>query len=192
MSNASLAHPPNTGQTTEDDFSDSGSVEVKEKVTTQHQHKDSAGLAILRKTVSAEIPGILLKNDDLFFNTSNSLGDACRKNSTSTISQALNQLTSLMYELGSSLAQHIDLFLKLYASYKSLVESSSTKMELRKELATTFFLQSLDQDGNQNSLVQNLYDFQPFDVTKITKRAALDQYRNYNVSTEAVTGALLK
>ncbi|MBW0538693.1 hypothetical protein O181_078408 [Austropuccinia psidii MF-1] len=87
----------------------------KEKVTTNLQHKNSAGLAILWTTVSEELQGILLENDDLFFTAWNALGDVCGKNSTVTICQAFNRLTSLVYEPGSSLDQHIDLFLKLYS-----------------------------------------------------------------------------
>ncbi|MBW0558993.1 hypothetical protein O181_098708 [Austropuccinia psidii MF-1] len=158
----------------------------KEKVTKKYQRKNSAGLAILWITVSEELQGILLKNDDLFFTAWNALGDACVKNSTVTICRALTRLTSLIYEPGSSLDCHIDLFLKLYASYKSLVGSSSTKMELSKEMAAAFFLQSLDQDRDLSSLVQNLYYFQPFDVPTITKRVALEQSRRDNVSIEAL------
>ncbi|MBW0561190.1 hypothetical protein O181_100905, partial [Austropuccinia psidii MF-1] len=186
MSNPSSAHTPNTNQPTEDELSDSGSLKVKEKFTTKYQRKNSAGLAILWKTVSEELQGILLENDDLFFTAWNALGDACGKNSTVTICRALTRLTSLIYEPGSSLDRHIDLFLKLYASYKSLVGSSSTKMELSKEMAAAFFLQSLDRDQDLSSLVQNLYDVQPFDVTTITKRVALEQSRRDNVSIEAL------
>ncbi|MBW0556571.1 hypothetical protein O181_096286 [Austropuccinia psidii MF-1] len=91
-----------------------------------------------------------------------------------------------LLEMRSSLDSHIDLFLKLYASYKSLVGSSSTKMELSKEMAAAFFLQSLDRDQDLRTLVQNLYDVQPFDVTTITKRVALEQSRRDNVATEAL------
>ncbi|MBW0479544.1 hypothetical protein O181_019259 [Austropuccinia psidii MF-1] len=158
----------------------------KEKATTKYQRKNSAGLAILWTTVSEELQGILLENDELFLTAWNALGDACGKNSTVTICRALTRLTSLMYEPGSSLDSHIDLFLKLYASYKSLVGSSSTKMELSKEMAAAFFLQSLDRDRDLSSLVQTLYDVQPFDVTTITKRVALEQSRRHNVATEAL------
>ncbi|MBW0557460.1 hypothetical protein O181_097175 [Austropuccinia psidii MF-1] len=158
----------------------------KEKATTKYQRKNSAGLAILWTTVSEELQGILLENDKLFLTAWNALGDACGKNSTVTICQALTQLTSLMYEPGSSLDSHIDLFLKLYASYKSLVGSSCTKIELSKEMAAAFFLQSLDQDQDLSSLVQNLYDVQPFDITTITKRVALEQSRRDNVATEGL------
>ncbi|MBW0520808.1 hypothetical protein O181_060523 [Austropuccinia psidii MF-1] len=199
MSNPSSARPPNTTQPTEDELSYSGALKVKvnqlnqtnwvqwkchmtnylngcsygclfhapsekEKVTTKFQRKNSAGLAILWTTVSEELQGILLKNDDLFFFAWNALGDACGKSSTVTIY----------------------IFLKLYASYKSLVRSSSTKMELSKEMAAAFFLQSLDQDQDLSSLVQNLYNVQPFDVTTITKRVSLEQSRHENVSIEAL------
>ncbi|MBW0558070.1 hypothetical protein O181_097785 [Austropuccinia psidii MF-1] len=199
MSNPSSACPLNTNQPTEDELSDSGSLNVKvnqlnqtnwvqwkchmtnylngcgygclfhtpsekEKVTTKYQCKNSAGLAILWTTVSEELQGILLENDDLLFTAWNALGDACGKNSTVTIY----------------------LFLKLYASYKSLVGSFSTKMELSKEMAAAFFLQSLDRDQDLSSLVQNLYDVQPFDVTTITKRVTLEQSRRDNVSIEAL------
>ncbi|MBW0524453.1 hypothetical protein O181_064168 [Austropuccinia psidii MF-1] len=158
----------------------------KEKASTKFLRKNSAGLAILWTTVSEELQGILLENDDLFFTAWNALGDACGKNSTVTICRALTRLTSLFYEPGSSLDHHIDTFLKLYASYKSLVGSSSTKMELSKEMAAAFFLQSLDQDKDLSSLVQNLYDVQPFDVMTITKRVALEQSRRDNISSEAL------
>ncbi|MBW0576787.1 hypothetical protein O181_116502 [Austropuccinia psidii MF-1] len=159
MSNPSSAHPSNITQTTEDDYLDSGSLKVKvnqltqtnwvqwkchmknylngcgygclfcapsekEKATTKYQCKNSAGLAILWMTVSEELQGILLENDEFFLTAWNALGDACGKNSTVTI----------------------------YLS----------------------------------SLVQNLYDVQPFDVTTITKRVALEQSRHDNVATEAL------
>ncbi|MBW0487223.1 hypothetical protein O181_026938 [Austropuccinia psidii MF-1] len=152
MSNPSSAHPSNITQTTEDDYSDSGSLKIKVnqltqtnlvqwkchmtnylngcsygclfcapsekgKAMTKYQHKNRAGLAILWTTVSEELQGILLEIDELFLTTWNALGDACRKNSTVTICRALTRLTSLMYEPGSSLDSHIDLFLKMYASY---------------------------------------------------------------------------
>ncbi|MBW0465018.1 hypothetical protein O181_004733 [Austropuccinia psidii MF-1] len=116
----------------------------KEKVSTKYQHKNSVGLAILWMMFSEELKGILLENDDLFFSAWNALGDVCGKNSTVTIFRDLTRLTSLFYDPGSSLNHHVDTFLKLYASYKSLFGSSSTKMELSKEMATAFFLQSLD------------------------------------------------
>ncbi|MBW0591254.1 hypothetical protein O181_130969 [Austropuccinia psidii MF-1] len=146
MSNPSSACPPNTTQPTEDELSDSGALKVKKKRRSQQSSnaKKSAGLAILWTTVSEELQGILLENNDLFFTAWNSLGDVCGKNSTVTICRALTQLTSLVYDPGCSLDQHIDLYLKLYASYKSLVRSSSTKMGLSKEMAAAFFLQSLD------------------------------------------------
>ncbi|MBW0475982.1 hypothetical protein O181_015697 [Austropuccinia psidii MF-1] len=59
-------------------------------------------------------------------------------------------------------------------------------MELSKEIAAAFFLQSLDRKQNLSSLVQNLYDIQPFDVTTITKRVALEQSRWDSVSIEAL------
>ncbi|MBW0493683.1 hypothetical protein O181_033398 [Austropuccinia psidii MF-1] len=158
----------------------------KEKAMTKYQCKNNTGLAILWTTVSAEIQGILIENDKLFLTAWNALGDVCGKNSTVTICQALTRLTSLMYEPGSSLDSHIDLFVKLYTSYKSLVGSSSTKMELSKEMAAAFFLQSLDRDRDLSSLVQNLCDVQPFDITTITKRVALEQSRCDNVATEAL------
>ncbi|MBW0578345.1 hypothetical protein O181_118060, partial [Austropuccinia psidii MF-1] len=158
----------------------------KEKVSTKYQHKNSAGLAILWTMVSEELQGIFLENDDLLFTAWNALGDACGKNSTVTICRALTQLTSLFYNPGSSLDHHIDTFLKLYASYKSLVGSSSTKMELSKEMAAAFFLQSLDRDKDLSSLFQNLYNVQPFDVMTITKRVALEQSRHDNISSEAL------
>ncbi|MBW0535699.1 hypothetical protein O181_075414 [Austropuccinia psidii MF-1] len=158
----------------------------KEKATSNYQHKNSAGLAILWTTVTEELQGILLENDKSFLTAWNALGDVCGKNSTVTICRALTRLTSLSYEPGYSLDNHIDLFLKLYASYKSLVGISTTKMELRKEMAAAFFLQSLDQDQDLSSLVQNLYDIQPFDITTITKRVALEQSRRDNIATEAL------
>ncbi|MBW0524972.1 hypothetical protein O181_064687 [Austropuccinia psidii MF-1] len=91
-----------------------------------------------------------------------------------------------MYEPGSFLDCHIDFFLKLYASYKSLVRSSTTQMELSKDIAAAFFLQSLDLDQDLSSLVQNLYGVQPFYITTITNIFALEQSRCYNVSTEAL------
>ncbi|MBW0481600.1 hypothetical protein O181_021315 [Austropuccinia psidii MF-1] len=158
----------------------------KEQATTKYQRKKSAGLAILWTTVSEELQGILLENDDLFLTAWNALGDACGKNSTVTICQELTRLTSLTYEPGSSLDHHIDLFLKLYASYKSLIRSSGTKVELSKEMAAAFFLQSPDQDRELSSLVQNIYDIQPFKITTITKRVALEQSRHDNIATEVL------
>ncbi|MBW0481938.1 hypothetical protein O181_021653 [Austropuccinia psidii MF-1] len=108
--------------------------------------------------VSEELQGILLENDDLFFMAWNTIGDACGKNSTVTICQALTRLTSLFCDPGSSLDHQIDTLLKLYASYKYLVGSSSTKIELSKEMDAAFFLQILDRDRDLSSLVQNLYD----------------------------------
>ncbi|MBW0526564.1 hypothetical protein O181_066279 [Austropuccinia psidii MF-1] len=195
MSNTHPSIPPNTSQITEDELSDSGTLKVKvnqlnqtnwvqwkshmtnylngcgygclfhipsekEKVPTKYQRKNSAGLAILWTTVSEELQGILLENDDLFFTAWNTLG--------------------------SSPYRHIDTFLKLYASYKSLVGSSSTKMELSKEMAAAFFLQSLDRDKDLSSLAQNLYDLQPFYVMTITKRVALEQSRREDISSEAL------
>ncbi|MBW0527815.1 hypothetical protein O181_067530 [Austropuccinia psidii MF-1] len=136
--------------------------------------------------VSEELQGILLENDYLFFTASNALGDVCGKNSIVTTCRALTRLTSLIYEPGSSHNHHIDSFLKLYTRYKSLVGSSSTKIKLSKEMATTFFLQSLDRDRDLSSLVQNLYDIQPFDVKTITKRVALEEFRHDNISSEAL------
>ncbi|MBW0554749.1 hypothetical protein O181_094464 [Austropuccinia psidii MF-1] len=184
MLNTHPSVPPNTSQITEDELSDSGTLKLK--VSTKYQCKDSAGLAILWTTVSEELQGILLENDDLFFTAWNTLGDECGKNSTVTICRALTRLTSLFYDPGSSLYHHIDTFLKLYTSYKSLVRSSSTKMELSKEMAAAFFLQSLDRDKDLSSLVQNLYDVQPFDVMTITKRVAPEQSRHENISSEAL------
>ncbi|MBW0555437.1 hypothetical protein O181_095152 [Austropuccinia psidii MF-1] len=159
----------------------------KEKVSTKCQRKKSAGLAILWMTVSEELQGILLENNDLFFMAWNALGDACGKNSTVTICQALTQLTSFFYDPGSSLDHHIDTFLNLYASYKYLFGSFRTKMELSKEMAAAFFLQSLNQDKDLSSLVQNLYNVQPFDVMTITKRVALEQSRRENIYSEALS-----
>ncbi|MBW0512682.1 hypothetical protein O181_052397 [Austropuccinia psidii MF-1] len=195
MSNTHPSVPQSTSQITEDELSDSGALKAKvnqlnqtnwvqwrchmtnylngcgygslfhipsekEKVSTKYQRKNSAGLAILWTTVSEELQGILFENNDLFF--------------------------MAWSALGSSLDNHIDTFLKLYASYKSLVGSSSTKMELSKEMAAAFFLQSLDQDKDLSSLVQNFYNLQPFDVMTITKRVALEQSGWDNISSEAL------
>ncbi|MBW0525010.1 hypothetical protein O181_064725 [Austropuccinia psidii MF-1] len=59
-------------------------------------------------------------------------------------------------------------------------------MEVSKEMASAFFLQSLGHNQDLSSLVQNLHDVQPFDVTTITKRVALEQSRHHNVPTEAL------
>ncbi|MBW0530812.1 hypothetical protein O181_070527 [Austropuccinia psidii MF-1] len=149
----------------------------KEKVTTKYKQKNSTGRAILWTTVSEGLQGILLENENSFFTSWNIVGDACGKNSTVTICQELTLLTSLMYKPGSFLDCHIDFFLKLYARYKSLVRSSSTQMELSKDMAAAFFLQSLDLDQDLSILVQNLYGVQPFDVTTITNIFALEQSR---------------
>ncbi|MBW0561821.1 hypothetical protein O181_101536 [Austropuccinia psidii MF-1] len=127
----------------------------KEKVSTKYQWKNSAGLAILWTTVSEELQGILCENGDLFFTAWNALGDACGKNSTVTICRALTQLTSLFYDPGSSLDHHIDTLLKLYASYKSLVGSSSTKMGLSKEMADISLTDKMQTESGSCSRYQH-------------------------------------
>ncbi|MBW0474504.1 hypothetical protein O181_014219 [Austropuccinia psidii MF-1] len=100
---------------------------------------------------------------------------ACGKNSIVTLSQTLQKLINLCYELCYSLENH-----KLHAHYQSLTDSKTSSMQLTNDMAAIFFLHSLDNDKELSGLCQKMYDLKFFELNTITDRVAVEQSRRQN------------
>ncbi|MBW0536603.1 hypothetical protein O181_076318 [Austropuccinia psidii MF-1] len=156
------------------------------KVTPKYERKNSAGLAMLWTLVCDDLQGVLLKHQDLFFDAWEALGNACGRNSIITTCETLFRLISLQYEPGQSLESHTDLFLRLYAAYKSITFNTEFKMDLPPSMEAAFFLCSLNKDKELTGLIQTLYDSKPFDIITVTKRVSLEHTRRQNNCEEVL------
>ncbi|MBW0501637.1 hypothetical protein O181_041352 [Austropuccinia psidii MF-1] len=156
------------------------------KITSKYKCKNSAALAMLWTAVCDDVQGVLLENQDSFFNAWEALGDACGRNAIITTCEALFQLISLQYEPGQSLESHTNLFLRLYAAYKSITYNTDFRMDLPPSMAAAFFLRSLNKDKELTGLIQTLYDSKPFDIITVTKHVSLEHTRRQNHSEEVL------
>ncbi|MBW0533514.1 hypothetical protein O181_073229 [Austropuccinia psidii MF-1] len=139
------------------------------KITSKYECKNSAALAMLWTSVCNDLQGVLLEHQDLFFNAWEVLGNACGRNSIITTFEAMFWLISLQYKPGQSLESHTNLFLRLYAAYKSITYSTDFKMNLPPSMAAAFFLCSLNKEKELTGLIQTLYYSKPFDIITVTK-----------------------
>ncbi|MBW0546423.1 hypothetical protein O181_086138, partial [Austropuccinia psidii MF-1] len=104
------------------------SEEVKR--SPKFRQKNSSALALLWGCVRTELEGVLLDNKTSFYDTWETLGSICGKNSTVTICKTFYELLSLKYNPETSLQTHIHNFQKICARYNSITAD--------KDLEATF------------------------------------------------------
>ncbi|MBW0513267.1 hypothetical protein O181_052982 [Austropuccinia psidii MF-1] len=141
---------------------------------------------MLLTLVCNDLQGVLLKHQDSFFDSWEALGNACGRKSIIPTCEALFQLISLQYKPGQSLESHTNLFLRLYAAYKSITYNTDFKMDLPPSMAAAFFLCSLNKDMELTGMIQNLYNSKPFDIITVMKRVSLEHTRCQNHSEEVL------
>ncbi|MBW0516787.1 hypothetical protein O181_056502 [Austropuccinia psidii MF-1] len=125
-----------------------------------------------------ELEGVLLDNKTSFYNTWETLGNICGKNSIFTICETFYELISLKYKPESSLQAHIHSFQKLCARYNSITSDKELKANFLPKLLAATFIQNLNGDIELNGLVQTLYDIKPFTPAAAISRVAIEHFRH--------------
>ncbi|MBW0467289.1 hypothetical protein O181_007004 [Austropuccinia psidii MF-1] len=89
----------------------------------------------------------------------------------------------LTFDLSSSLQAHVLRFQKKYTTLKCLVANTNGLVNITEGAAAGFLLRSLKQDSSLSSLVQNLYDIEPFTIKRVIKRLLAEHGRRTSGKT---------
>ncbi|KNZ47303.1 uncharacterized protein VP01_6520g1, partial [Puccinia sorghi] len=86
------------------------------KNTKNYQKMYAWGIMKLYATVEDDLHPVIISKENKFFDSLNALSVACGEKSIITLFNKLFQLINLIYNPGSSLAQHISIFRKNYTA----------------------------------------------------------------------------
>ncbi|OAV86177.1 hypothetical protein PTTG_30044, partial [Puccinia triticina 1-1 BBBD Race 1] len=135
------------------------------KKEKKFRKKTSNAYTLLELCVSAELyPVVQAVNN--FSDAMKDLAAACGEKSLIKLGDKLYSLIHLDYVPGTSIADHINKFQTIYTSLKS-AQISTPNTQIDTAMAGIFFLKSFRFDDSLNSLIQNMYDIDPFTFEKL-------------------------
>ncbi|OAV93602.1 hypothetical protein PTTG_27275 [Puccinia triticina 1-1 BBBD Race 1] len=127
--------------------------------------KTSNTYTLLELCVSADLyPVVQAVNN--FSDAMKDLAAACGEGSLIKLGDKLYALIHLNYVPGTSITDHISKFQTIYTSLKS-AQVSHPKTQIDTTMAGIFVLKSFQFDNSLTSLIQNLFDVDPFTFEKL-------------------------
>ncbi|MBW0572382.1 hypothetical protein O181_112097 [Austropuccinia psidii MF-1] len=138
------------------------------KLTSDYKIKNSFAMSTLYRTVHEDLQPLLYDQTD-FGQAIQSLRMASGQTSVISLCDSLFEM-DLTFDPSSSLQAHVLRFQKKYTTFKCLVANTNGLVNITEGAAAGFLLRNLKQDSSLSSLVQNLYDIEPFTIKKVIKR----------------------
>jgi hypothetical protein len=155
--------------------------------------KSALAFTLLQSCLSSDLKPVAAAADS-FSEAMESLAETCGEQSLIKLGDKLFALVSCDYVPGTSIGTHVSKFQTLYNSLKSAVAATKNSevddklkndMDVGTTMAGIFFLKSFRLDDSLASLIQNLYDIQPFTFERLAARMNVEDTR-----TEKGSGSL--
>ncbi|OAV85730.1 hypothetical protein PTTG_30314, partial [Puccinia triticina 1-1 BBBD Race 1] len=146
------------------------------KKEKKFRKKTANAYTLLELCVSANLYSVVQAANS-FSKAMTDLAEACGEQSLIKLGDKLYTLIHLDYVPGTSIAAHISKFQSMYTSLKS-AQLVTKHMQVDTAMAGMFFLKSFRHDDSLASLIQNLFDTDPFTFEKLATQMSIEHSRN--------------
>ncbi|MBW0547744.1 hypothetical protein O181_087459 [Austropuccinia psidii MF-1] len=164
----------------------------RNKTLPEYKVKNVFAMSTLYNTVHEDLQPLFYDKKD-FVEAIRTLSEACGQTSVILLCDSLFEMDTI-YDPGTSLKAHVLRFQKKYTTFKCLVANTTKLVNITEGAAAGFLLRSLKHDDSLTSLVQNLYDIEPFNIQTVVKssknqKTKFQQKRKQQPNKQTLSGA---
>ncbi|MBW0571509.1 hypothetical protein O181_111224 [Austropuccinia psidii MF-1] len=138
------------------------------KAFSEYKVKNLFAMFTLYNTVLEDLQPIFYDKKD-FVEAIRTLSEACGQIPVISLCKSLFEMDTI-HDPGTLLKAHVVQFQRKYTTFKCLVSNTNKLVNITEGPAAAFLLRSLKHDDSLTSLVQNVYNIEPFNIQTVVKR----------------------
>ncbi|EGG12579.1 uncharacterized protein MELLADRAFT_100981 [Melampsora larici-populina 98AG31] len=153
------------------------------KETQTYRVRNAWAFSLLWDIVESDLHDIIINNSPSFWHTYQALGRACGMLCIVTVSAKLRKTFNTVYNVGTSMKEHISNFNSLITSLGTSLASMPDFAKMSTGLNACIFLSSFNSDESLTPLIQTLYKSEPFTYASVYESMMLEANRRDDVES---------
>ncbi|MBW0529514.1 hypothetical protein O181_069229 [Austropuccinia psidii MF-1] len=154
------------------------------KMLPGYKVKNAFAMSTLYSTVHEDLQPLFYDKKD-FVEAIRTLSEACGQTSVILLCDSLFEMDTT-YDPDTLVKAHVLRFQKNYTTFKCLVANTTKLVNITEGAAAGFLLRNLKHDDSLTSLVQNLYNIEPFNIQTVVKSFLSEHMRSNSENNDTV------